>query len=246
MSGRIKINQTVSVFSASDESSKTATFLYRNNIVEFNREKRRNGINWMEIYLQGKKSYIKKDFSKMYILKKAKLIDDACTVVFFESKTAEDYDFHDVFTPHQLEDMNQESVQMKRIYDQAQKEVYVNLYYNKSTVDVSKRIFASGEEIVITSEKGMFLEVLYGKKLGYILSDVTYYETRNWWIIIVAAVVVLGITGGSFYALIDTGRTITGPILAVPALIITAVIVVFIKFFLALFNMIFHNIRKRF
>lgn len=39
-------------------------------------------MNWMEIYFHGKKNYIKKDFSKMSILRKAKLIDDSCTVVF--------------------------------------------------------------------------------------------------------------------------------------------------------------------
>jgi hypothetical protein len=41
---------------------------------------------------EGKKIY-KKDFSKMYILKKARLIDDACTVVFYESKTENKYSF---------------------------------------------------------------------------------------------------------------------------------------------------------
>lgn len=246
MSKHIKIIHPVTLYTAHEENSKTSDFLHEGEIIEFNREKRRNGINWMEIYLQGKKNYIKKDFSKMYILRKVKLIDDSCTVVFYASKTGEYYGFHEVFTPHQLDDMDQESVKMKRIYDEAQKEKYVNLYYNKTVVEVSKRIFARGEEVIITGDKGMFLEVLYGKKFGYILSDVAYYEAKNWWIIAVAVLVILGIGGGSFYALLDNGWTITGSILAIPAIIIIAVIVICIKFILEIFNFIFQNIRKRF
>ncbi|MGX5686351.1 hypothetical protein ACWKWW_17515 [Chryseobacterium cucumeris] len=245
MSRRINILQPLAIYSAHEENSKTSDFLHEGEIVEFNREKRRNGINWMEIYLKGKKSYIKKDYSKIYILKKAKLIDDSCTVVFYESKTRVNYDFHDVFTSHALEKMSQESIKMKRIYDHAQKEKYVHLFYNDNDVEVSKRILAKGEEVIITNEKGMFLEVLYGKRFGYILSDVAYYEAKNWWMIVVAMLVLLGIIGGSFYSLIDNGWTITGSILAIPAIIITAVIVICIKFVLAIFNMIYQNIRKR-
>lgn len=245
MAKRIKIIHPIVLYSAHEENSKTFDFLHEGVILEFNREKRRNGINWMEIYLKGKKNYIKKDFSKIYILKKAKLIDDSCTVVFYESKTGENYDFHDVFTPHQLDNMDQETIKMKRIFDHAQKEKYINLYYNKTAVEVSKRILAKGEEIIITNERGIFLEVLYGKRFGYILSDVAYYEAKNWWMIVVAMLVLLGIIGGSFYSLIDNGWTITGSILAIPAIIITAVIVICIKFVLAIFNMIYQNIRKR-
>lgn len=246
MAKRIKILQPVAMYEAHEEKAKTSDFLNAGEIVEFNREKRRNGINWMEIYVAGKPVYIKKDFSKIYILKKAKLIDDACTVVFYKSKTEKRYEFYETFTTHQLEDMDQESIKIKRIYDEAQKEKYINLYYNKTIVDVSKRIFAKGEEIIITDKKGMFLEVLYGKNFGYILSDVSYYEARNWWVIAVGTIVMLGIIAGSFYALIDNGWTITGTILIIPAIIITSIIVIFIKFILAIFNIIFQSIRKRF
>lgn len=125
------------------------------------------------------------------------------------------------------------------------KEKQVNLYYNKTVVEVSKRIFSRGEEIIITNKNGMFLEVLYGKKFGYILSDVVQYEARNWQVTVVVVVVILGMTIGSFYVLIDNGWTITGLIIYILAIIITAVIVIGIKFILAIFNIIFQNIRKR-
>lgn len=125
------------------------------------------------------------------------------------------------------------------------KEKQVNLYYNKTVVEVSKRIFSRGEEIIITNKNGMFLEVLYGKKFGYILSDVVQYEARNWQVTVVVVVVILGMTIGSFYALIDNGWTITGLIIYIPVIIITAIIVIGIKFILSIFNIIFQNIRKR-
>lgn len=58
-------------------------------------------------------------------------------------------------------------------------------------------------------------------------------------------VVILGMTIGSFYALIDNGWTITGLIIYIPVIIITAIIVIGIKFILSIFNIIFQNIRKR-
>jgi hypothetical protein len=112
---------------------------------------------------EGKKTY-KKDFSKMYILKKARLIDDACTVVFYESKTENKYEFYDVFTPHQLEGMNQESIMMKRIYDEAQKEKYINLYYNKTLVEVSKRILQK-ERLLLPAKKERFWKFYTAKSL---------------------------------------------------------------------------------
>jgi hypothetical protein len=59
--------------------------------------------------------------------------------------------------------MNQESIMMKRIYDEAQKEKYINLYYNKTLVEVSKRILQG--EIIITSEKGTFWKFYTAKSL---------------------------------------------------------------------------------
>ncbi|MCS3532212.1 hypothetical protein [Chryseobacterium sp. JUb7] len=243
---KIKIDQSVSIYSSFNENSKTLDSLNEGQIVNFNREKRRNQINWMEIYFQGKKAYIKKDFSKICILRRARLLDNSCTVIFYEAKDDKKYKFGEIFTSHQFDDLNQGSVKMKRIYDEAQKEKTVNLYYNKTKAEVSKRIFAKGEELIIARDQGGVLEVLYGKKFGYILSDVAYYEARNWWIIAVAVLVVLGIIAGSFYALIDNGWTITGKILLIPAIVITLIIVVFIKFILAIFDIIFQNLRKRF
>ncbi|WP_294243883.1 hypothetical protein [uncultured Chryseobacterium sp.] len=243
---KIKINQTIAVYSDHKENSETGVCLYNGNIVDFNRVKHRNGIDWIEIFFQNKKAYIKKDFSKIYILKRAKLLDDACTVIFYQSKKNGDNDFHEMFTIHRFNDRKQEAVVIKRIFAESEKEQSVTLYYNPEEVDVSKRIFAKGEEMIITGKKGMFLEVLYGRKQGYILSEVSYYELRNRWMFIVAILVTSGVFGGSLYAVIETGWSVRGSLLAVPAVVISIIIIAVLKLILSANTVIFNHIRKRF
>lgn len=246
MSRLIKILNTVSIYSNYDEHTQTSHFLMHGNIVDFNRIKRRNGIDWMEILIDGQKRYIKKNTSQFFKLKEVKILDDSCTVIFFKLKNEFNYGFKEVFTSHKFEDKDQGIIQMRRYYEVGTKEKCINLYYDKDVAEVSKSVLAKGEKTIITSENGDILEILYGKKVGYILGDVSYYENKNWWIIVVCIIVALGVGGGSLYALIDSGRTVTGSILVIPGVIITALIVVFIKFILIAFNLIFETIRKRF
>lgn len=243
---KIRINQTIPVYSDHNENSETGVCLYNGNIVDFNRVKHRNGIDWIEIFFQNKKAYIKKDFSKIYTLKRARLLDDAYTVIFYQSEKNRDNDFHEIFTTHRFNDRNQEAVIIKRIFAESEKEQSVTLYYNLEEVHVSKRIFAKGEEMIITGKKGMFLEVLYGRKQGYILSEVSYYELRNRWMFIVAILVTSGVFGGSLYALIETGWSVRGSLLAVPAVVISIIIIAVVKFILSANTIVFNHIRKRF
>jgi 2-keto-4-pentenoate hydratase/2-oxohepta-3-ene-1,7-dioic acid hydratase in catechol pathway len=60
--------------------------------------------------------------------------------------------------------MNQESIMMKRIYDEAQKEKYINLYYNKTLVEVSKRILQK-ERLLLPAKKERFWKFYTAKSL---------------------------------------------------------------------------------
>lgn len=242
---KIKVNQKIPIYSSHDENSKTESFLQEGDIVEFNREKRRDGIDWIEIILNRKNYFIKKDSSKFSLLKRVKLIDNACTIVFFESKAGEKYTFGEVFTVHSLEGMNQGCIKVKRIFDHAQQEKCINLYYDINKVNISKRIFAKGEEIIITNKIGVFTEVLYGKKTGYILSDIAYYEPKNWWMVAVVSVVGLFMMVGLIYGAISSGWVVKGAFLAIPVIIVSAIIIVFIKGILTIINLVVENIRKR-
>ncbi|WP_294214845.1 hypothetical protein [uncultured Chryseobacterium sp.] len=246
MSKQLKISHIIPIYSNHEENARTDDFISAGKIVRFNREKYRNGIHWMEIYINDRKVYVKKDLSKMFLVKKAKLFDNSCTVLIFENKEGNNYTFEQAFTTHRFNDMNQEHIILKRFYDEATKEKQVVLFYDENKVLVLKKILAKGEEVIITGEKNNFLEILYGRRTGYIQGDALYSETKNWWIVIVGIIVSIGIMGLSLYAYIDNGRSVGGSILIIPIIIITAVIVFFIKLILAGINITFGSIRKRF
>lgn len=244
MSKKIKIHQTMSVYSSHDGNSKTANFLSEGQIVDFNREKRRNGINWMEIYIDNKKAYIKKDFSKLYIIKDVTISDDSCSVLFFEPKVG-NFEFNGVFFPTQNENESLEEIEIRRIYESGNKQKFIRLYYDKEIADVHKKILAKSDKISISAEKGNFLEVLYGKRVGYILSNVSYDEAKDWWMMPLIILIISAVTIGIFVAILQTGWIVVGPILLIPGFILAVVMIVFIQIIIAIISAIFKNIRKR-
>ncbi|AZA59532.1 hypothetical protein [Chryseobacterium indoltheticum] len=246
MSKKIKIHQTISVYSNHEESAKTSNFLTEGQIVDFNLEKRRNGINWMEIYLDNEKKYIKKDFSKIFILKEGKLSDNSCNVLFWEPKNKENYKFDDIFSPVQNEANSLEEIEIRRIYDDGKKEKLIKLYYDKENADVYKKILYKKDKIVISAEKINFLEVFSDKKTGYVLSDVSYDETKDWWIMPLTIIIISLIAIGIFIGVLLTGWIVVGPILLIPGFIVAIVVIVFMQIFIAIMSAIFKSIRKRF
>ncbi|WP_435525061.1 hypothetical protein [Chryseobacterium indoltheticum] len=118
----------------------------------------------MEIYINNQKAYIKKDLSKIFVLKNVKLDDDSCSVLFFEPKKEGYSEFESIFFPFQNEGNSLEEIQIRRVYEGGNKEKFIRLFYDSEIADVYKRILAKNDKITISAEKGNFLEVLYGKK----------------------------------------------------------------------------------
>lgn len=245
MSNKIKIHQAISVYSEHEENAKTSAFLSKGQIVEFNREKRRNGINWMEIYIEGKKAYIKKDFSKIFIMKNAKLSDESCSILFFEPKKEGYPEFEDIFAPFQNESNSLEEIQVRRVYESGKKEKLIRLFYDKDVADVHKKILAKKDSLIISGERRSFMEVLYGKKAGYVLSDISYDEPKDWWMMPLIITIMIIVTIGIFAAILSTGWIVVGPILLIPGFIIAAIAIVFMQIAIAILSAIFKSIRKR-
>lgn len=246
MPKKIKIHQTVSIYSNHEENAMTSNFLSEGQIVDFNREKRRNGINWMEIYLNNEKVYIKKDFSKIFILKEGKLSDNSCNVLFWEPKDSENHKFDDVFSPVQNDVNSLEKIEIRRIYDDGKKEKLIKLYYDKENADVYKKILYKKDKIIISAEKINFLEVFSEKKTGYVLSDVSYDETKDWWIMPLTILIISLVAIGIFIGVLLTGWIVVGPILLIPGFIVAIVVIVFMQIFIAIMSATFKSIRKRF
>ncbi|MGD1318426.1 hypothetical protein [Chryseobacterium sp. 2R14A] len=241
---KIKIHQAISVYSNHDENTKTSIFLSEGQIVDFNREKRRNGINWMEIYLNNEKAYIKKDFSKIFILKGGKLSDNSCNVLFWEPKNKNDK-FDNVFSPVQNETNSLEKIQIQRIYDEGKKTKLITLFYDKEYVDVNKKVLYKKDKITISGEKINFLEVFYDQKTGFVLSDISYDEAKDWWMMPLIILIMSLVTIGIFLVILMTGWIVVGPILLIPGFIIAIVVIVFMQIFVAIISAIFKGIRKR-
>lgn len=247
MAKRIKILQPVAMYAAHEENAKTSDFLHAGEIVEFNREKRRNGINWMEIYVAGKPVYIKKDFSKMYIVKEVKLSDDSCTIILIEENDGIKRSFSEVFSASRIENHeNNASVKLSRIYDSGKKEKYIELFYDKSAAEVTTKTLTKKDKFDITSENKNFLEVLYGKKTGYILSGVDYSESKDWWMMPFVYIVMIAVAILAFAIIFKTGWIVIGPILLIPGAILAFILMLLLKIIFGILNFFFQKIRKRF
>lgn len=247
MAKRIKILQPVTMYTAHEENAKTSDFLHTGEIVEFNREKRRNGINWMEVYVAGKPVYIKKDFSKMYIVKEAKLSDDSCTIVFIEENDGIKRSFSEVFSVSRIEnEENNASVKLNRTYDSGKKEKYIELFYDKSGAEVSVKTLTKKDKFEIISENKNFLEIIYGKRTGYILSKVDYSESKDWWMMPFVYIVMVAVAILVFVVIFTTGWIVIGPILLIPGAILAFILMLLLKIVFGILNFFFQRIRKWF
>lgn len=90
------------------------------------------------------------------------------------------------------------------------------------------------------------MEVFCDKKTGYILSDVSYDETKDWWMMPLIILIISLVTIGIFIAVLLTGWIVVGPILLIPGFIAAIVVIVFLQIFIAIVSAIFKSIRKRF
>ncbi|MDY0930203.1 hypothetical protein [Chryseobacterium sp. CFBP8996] len=196
--------------------------------------------------LRQRKKYIKKDFSKIFILKEGKLADNSCNVLFWESNDNKNYKFDDIFSPVQNEANSLEEIEIRRIYDDGKKEKWIRLYYDKENANVYKTVLYKKDKITISAEKINFLEVFSDKKTGYILSDVSYDETKDWWMMPLIILIISLVTIGIFIAVLLTGWIVVGPILLIPGFIVAIVVIVFMQIFIAIVSAIFKSIRKRF
>jgi len=164
----------------------------------------------------------------------------------WEPKNKENYKFDDIFSPSQNGVNSLEEIEIRRIYDDGKKEKLIKLYYDKENVDVYKKILYKKDKIIISAEKINFLEVFSDKKIGYVLSDVSYDETKDWWIMPLTIIIISLVAIGIFIGVLLTGWIVVGPILLIPGFIVAIVVIVFMQIFIAIMSAIFKSIRKRF
>jgi hypothetical protein len=203
----LRILKPVKVYAKHESTSKILKELAPDELILFNREKRRNKENWMKIYLEKDKvGYIKKESDAFFRCTYATLNDEISTGFNYEFKSANTLTTDSIF--HQIGTLNKqqstvETIEIKTINDSDEKKTaQILLEYNADSINVIPLVFSKESEFYVTNDaeanKSMFIEVdnCLGKK-GYLLKTTNYTNTEDKWVapfaITVAIITVIGI-----------------------------------------------------
>ncbi len=247
----------VAVYSNHSESSQVIQTIPAGQIVPYNREKRREGINWMEIYLDnGEKAYVKKDKKEIFICKYAQLDDDEVQGFNYKLENGRELDFYEVFTPilpAQAPRMAGSKlwIELKRIKDRTKNQTEsITLEYDPAEVEITPFRLLKKEYFYVTRHdefsKNPFMEVngLDFNK-GILLSKTSYTDTKDKWMLPIIYTIMIVTLIATFLAILATGWIVIGPILLIPAIIVAAIAVLALKIVVSIIAGIFGQIRKR-
>jgi hypothetical protein len=145
----IKTLNTVQVYSNHSKNSQLVKTFPPDELISFNREKRREGINWLEIYLDGnEKGYVKYNKQDVFICKYAELNDDeaigfdyTCSTIgnkkLLFSEIFEPVNIHQEYTRETHFENKKGRVEIKRVDDsERNKTETIILKYDKNFVSV--------------------------------------------------------------------------------------------------------------
>lgn len=256
MSNYLRAYTALKVYENHSESSKQLGSIEKDTLVKFNREKRREGINWMEIYLyNGEKAYVKKDYTKFFLCENSVLNDDEAIGISYELKTGENKGFYQLFNLIGDDNLSSEShlhqVSLTTIHDNEKHKIsFLNIVYNPQEVDVQTISFKEKSEFLITSrgnKENPFLEIddLKGTK-GILLNDTSCSKQKDQWLGGVALIVGIAIVVGIILVSLENGWLVIGGFLMIPAIVGSLIVVIVIKLSIVILRSSFNQIRKRF
>ncbi|WP_165749638.1 hypothetical protein [Cellulophaga sp. Z1A5H] len=185
----LRILKPVKVYAKHESKSRIIKELAPDELILFNREKRRNQQNWMEIYLEKDKvGYLKKDSDTFFRCSFASLNDEISTGFNYEFKSKHTPELDTLF--HQRGTLNKEqctvaTVEMKTVDDSDKKKTaQLELEYNADIITVIPLIFTKESEFYVTNDaetnNSLFIEVdnRLGKK-GYLLKTTNYTYSED-------------------------------------------------------------------
>lgn len=256
MNNYIKALNTLDVYQYHSQLAPVIKQIAAGDLIEYNREKRREDTNWMEIYLEnGDYGYIRKDKQEMYICKHVDLSDEEATGFDYVIKD-KNLAFSDVFKPVSL--LKQEEVAegkeriiVSRLIDKEKnKKEYLLLDYDPELADVTTFTLDKNENFFITEEggklKGSFLEInnMIDKK-GFILHNTSYTLLKDKWMLPLIILVMIGTVIAIVAAFYESGWLVMGTILIIPAMIVGFIFILLLKVVVSILEGIFHQIRIR-
>lgn len=262
MKNYLRITQPTEVYEKHELQSRIIKTLQPDTLVPYNREKRRDKINWMEIYLE--------DGSTAYILKKkgdlfevanffrcdfVKMTDQTARGFEITYKTEERPPIYELFFPEGT--LNKDEVQVEKIRIETQpdsdksKKIHITLEYNAGLIEAKTVEFTKGDQFYITyqtlNKNDIFMEVddLSGKH-GYLLKKTNTSKLEDLWIMPVAVIVMIAVVLGLIISILSTGWLVISGLMIIPALIVAFIAIFVIQLCLLILKGIFNQIRKRF
>jgi len=262
MNKYFRVLEPIEVYKSHDEGAAVLKNLSIDKLIHYNREKRRDGVNWMEIYLENKQlGYIKKDMSKIFFCEYSELNDDLALGFDYKVKNGESLSIGEVFVPIPISGIRSgqtntnevtREIEVKRIQDKEKNKFeFIKLDYNPDFIEVNRIKLKKKERFYLIkstrASTDAFIEIdnLRGKK-GYLLKTTSVSPTKDNWMgmvaIIVGVATILGIIGVCF----ESGLLVIGTILIIPGLIAGFITVILLKIVLSIIEGIYQQIRKRF
>jgi hypothetical protein len=256
----IKTLNSIPVYSNHSENSQVIKTLPADEFITYNREKRREGINWLEIYLVGnEKGYVKYNKQDVFICKYAELIDDEAIGFDYTSTTIgnKKLSFTEIFEPvliNQGDDREthfenkRARIEVKRV--DGNKTKTITLKYDSNFVTVIPFSMQKKEMFYITYEdrrlNDVFIKVdnLVGKR-GYLLHSTSYTESKDNWMSTIGTIAAIITVIAFILFFLSTGWLVMTGLYIIPAVIVGAIVIIILKIIFKILGTIFHQIRIR-
>ncbi|WP_064966183.1 hypothetical protein [Tenacibaculum ovolyticum] len=255
MKNYLRILKPTKVYTSHELTSGHVKILDPDTIISFNREKRRNKVNWMEIYLEDKKvAYIKKEHDNFYKCEDSILDDISAKGFSLNYKTEEVLPFDSLFflegTLTKTENIG--TVKLENIEDDEDgKSIYIYLEYDKNLLEITPIVLSKKEQFYVTNniygKNNIFIEIdnFKGKK-GFILKKTNYTDKADSWVKPVSIITMIIVVGGLILAGLSAGWLVISGLMLIPAVIAAFIVVFVLQIVIMIVKGIFQKIRKRF
>ncbi|WP_158977436.1 hypothetical protein [Cellulophaga sp. L1A9] len=251
----LRILKPVKVYAKHESKSRIIKELVADELILFNREKRRNQQNWMEIYLEKDKvGYLKKDSDAFFRCSFASLNDEISSGFNYEYKTEDASKIATLF--HQVGTLNKEqhtveTIEVKTIDDSDEKKIaQLQLEYNADIINVIPVVFTKESEFYVTNDAetndSLFIQVdnRLGKK-GYLLKTTNYTNTEDKWVTPFAITVAILAVIGIFIAFLASGWIVISGLMFIVGFGVAFVAIIVMQILILILRGIFNHIRKR-
>ena len=251
----LKILKPTKVYTKHELFSSQMKTLEPDTIIPFNREKRRNKVNWMEIYLEDEKvAYIKKEYENFYRCENVTLDDDSVQGFSVTYKTNKKPSFDSLFFPvgTLTKTENIGIVKAESVKDAKEdKKIHIQAEYDENLIEVAPFVLTKKEQFYIVNnvygKKNIFIEIdNFKDKKGFILKKTSYTNKGDVWMKPVIAILMIIVVGGLILAGLSAGWLVLSGLMLIPAIIVALVVVFALQLILGIIKGIFNLIRKRF